>query len=162
MIVFQLDQCVDSKRFARDCTSEGLCQTLRLSSSLRNAEDPELLSSLMAGTHPLVTFDRALPHDHTAYIPDLHPGILVVSNFPAPQTMTIRIAQQTLGRFKTAFPIWHQAGWNNSVVETTSLAVDVWHVEQRQLVHDAYLSFDTLDWQTPLQTVLRQNSTRKS
>ena len=46
MTTFQLDQCLDSKRFAHDCTAEGLCHTLRLPPSLRNAADPELLAAV--------------------------------------------------------------------------------------------------------------------
>ncbi len=96
MTTFQLDQCLDSKRFAHDCAAEGLCGTLRLPPSLRNAADPDLLTALMTGSHPLVTFDRALPKEHTSFISESHPGILIISNYPAPQTMTIRIAQRVL------------------------------------------------------------------
>ena len=78
MRTFQLDQCLDSKRFARECTAQGLCRTARLPPSLRDADDPELLEALMVAQNPLVTFDRALPCDHIASIPAQHPGILVI------------------------------------------------------------------------------------
>ena len=82
MIAFQLDQCLDSKRFARDCAVEGLCQLLRLPPALRDVDDPELLPPLMVGVNPLVTFDRALPHEHTSSIPEHHPGIIVSATSP--------------------------------------------------------------------------------
>jgi hypothetical protein len=162
MTTFQLDQCLDSKRFARDCADQGLCQTFRLPPSLRDAEDPELLRALMAAPSPLVTFDRALPHDHTAFIPSQHPGIIVISNYPALQTMTVRIAQRVLGRCKAAFPQWHLVAWTNSVVEITTIGVDVWHVQDNRLVRDTYLAFDSADWQMRLTSALEQNARRGS
>ena len=158
MTPFQLDQCLDSKRFARDCAAQGLCHTARLPPYLRNADDPELLRALMVAPSPLVTFDRALPHDHTASIPAQHPGIIVISNYPAPQTMTVRIAQRILSRFKAAFPEWHLVAWTNSVVEVTTIGVEVWHVDGHRLVRDTYLGFDSADWQSRLTNVLRRNS----
>jgi hypothetical protein len=138
MTTFQLDQCLDSKRFARDCAAEGRCRTLRLPRSLHDVEDPVLLQTLMAAPNPLVIFDRALPHDYSAFLPDRHPGLLVIRNYPAPQTMTVRIAQQVLQRFKTAFPEWDQVSWSASVAEITTLGVEVWHVEQARLIRDDY------------------------
>jgi hypothetical protein len=158
MTTFQLDQCLDSKRFARDCAAQGLCQTARLSPSLRDADDPELLRALMVSPRPLVTFDRTLPHEHTASIPAQHPGIIVISNYPAPQTMTVRIAQRVLGRFKAAFHEWHIAAWSNSVVEVSTIGVEVWHVDGQRLVRDTYLGFDSADWQSRLTSVLQRNS----
>lgn len=158
MIAFQLDQCLDSKRFARTCAAEGQCQTIRLPPSLRDADDPALLGGLMAQPNPLITFDRALPHDHTASIPDRNPGIIVVSNFPEPQTMTIRIAQRVLRQFKSAFPQWPAISWSNSIVEITTIGVEAWHVEQGRLARDGYFAFDAGDWQDGLRQTLIKNS----
>jgi hypothetical protein len=160
MTTFQLDQCLNSKRFATDCAAEGKCGTTRLPRSLHDVQDPELLQALMATPNPLVTFDRALPRDHTPFVPDRHPGLLVVSNFPAPQTMTIRIAQQVLRSFKAALPDWDQLVWRNSVVEITSIGVESWHVEQGRLVRDGYFSFDSPGWQTQLRDILQLNAQR--
>jgi hypothetical protein len=155
---FQLDQCLDSKRFVRDCAAEGRDQPLRLPSDLRDAEDPQLLRSLMANQNPLVTFDRALPHLHTAFIPGGHPGIIILSNYPQPQTMTIRIAQRLLSRLKSAFSAWDRVSWANSVVEFTTIGAEVWHVDQGRLARDAYLAFDAEDWPGQLSNVLSQNA----
>lgn len=158
MIAFQLDQCLDSKRFVRNCTAEGRCQLFRLPPPLRGAEDPQLLAGVMAVANPLVTFDRSLAHEHTAHIPQNNPGIIVISNYPAPQTLTVSIAQKVLAKFKSAFQDWHQVSWRNSVVEITSLGVEVWHVASGKLVRDAYFAFDTADWQGGLRTALHANA----
>jgi hypothetical protein len=42
MITFQLDQCLNSRRFARDCAAESLCKTLRLPPMLVDVKDPLL------------------------------------------------------------------------------------------------------------------------
>jgi hypothetical protein len=112
----------------------------------------------MVAPSPLVTFDRALPHEHTASIPALHPGIIVISNYPAPQTMTVRIAQRILARFKVALPEWHSVAWTNSVVEVTSIGVELWHIDGPRLVQDTYLAFDSADWQNRLMSALQRNS----
>ena len=114
----------------------------------------------MVAPNPLVTFDRALPHEHTASVPSQHPGIIVLSNYPAPQTMTVRIAQRILGRFKAVFPQWHLVPWTNSVVEVTTISVEVWHADGDRLIRDAYLAFDSADWQAQLTSMLHQSSHR--
>ena len=62
MTAFQLDQCLDSKRFARDCAAQALCHTARLPPSLRNADDPELLRALMVRR---VRWSRSTVPSHT-------------------------------------------------------------------------------------------------
>lgn len=158
MTSFQLDQCLDSKRFVRDCAAEGLCRVLRLPADLRDAKDPDLLQGLMAADNPLLTFDRALPHDHTPSIPRAHPGILIVSNYPEPQTMTVKIAQRILSRFKSSFVKWHEVDWSNSVVEVTTIGVEVWHVAGSQLVRDEHLAYDSPDWTERLLEIVSQNA----
>ena len=160
MIAFQLDQCLDSKRFASACSAAGHCDVFRLPPALRGAEDPNLLSMVMAGPNPLVTFDRALAHDHTRFIPELNPGIIVVSNYPSPQTMTVSVAQKLLHDFKTAFPTWHQVFWNNSIVELTTLGVEVWHIAGGGLMRNEYLAFTTPDWKPRFRAILDENSRR--
>jgi hypothetical protein len=158
MTSFQLDQCLDSKRFVRDCAAEGQCRLLRLPADLRNAEDPELLELLLAAENPLLTFDRALPHDHTGSIPRTHPGILIVSNYPEPQTMTVKIAQRILARFKKTFVKWHEVDWSNSIMEVTTIAVGVWHVDESHLIRDCYLSYDSPNWADQLFAIVSRNA----
>src|SRR5947207_963194 len=158
MTTFQLDQCLDSKRFARDCSAEGVCQVQRLPPGLRGKEDPELLTAVMVAAHPLVTFDRVLARDHTPFIPESKPGIIGISNYPAPQTMTVAIAQKVLRKFKSAFPDWHRASWRNSIVEITLAGIEVGHVAGGKLMRDAYFTFDAPEWQRPLADLLDENS----
>lgn len=162
MTTFQLDQCFDCKRFARDCANEGLCHTLRMPTSLRNAPDPDMLSVVMARAHPLVTFDRELPDEHTPFIPDSHPGILIVTNAPSPQTMTVAVAQRVLSRFKRAVPNWHDLVWANSIVELSAIGAEVWHLSKRQLIHDGYFSLDLPDWSSLFLSVLNRNANPQS
>jgi len=76
--------------------------------------------------------------------------------------LTVRIAQRILSRFKAAFPEWHLAAWTNSVVEVTTIGVEVWHVDGHRLVRDTYLGFDSADWQNRLTSVLKRNSRSRS
>ena len=76
--------------------------------------------------------------------------------------MTVGIALQGLRRFKSTFPDWHQVPWRNSVVETTTIGVEVWHVASGRLVRNAYLAFDSADWQIRLIGTLEKNARRGS
>jgi hypothetical protein len=74
--------------------------------------------------------------------------------------MTVRISQRVLARFKAAFPQWHLVAWTNSLVEITTIGVEVWHAQGNRLVRDTYLAFDSDDWQTRLTSTLEQNARR--
>ena len=76
------------------------------------------------------------------------------------RTLTVSIAQKVLRRFKAGFAEWHRVAWRNSVVEVTSIGVQVWHVESGKLVRNEYLAFDPPGWQERLIAALEENSRR--
>ena len=76
--------------------------------------------------------------------------------------MTVRIAQRILSRFKLAFSKWHAVDWGNSVVEITTVGVEVWHVDQSQLIRDGYLAYDSKDWTVQLLQLLQNNAATRS
>ena len=76
--------------------------------------------------------------------------------------VAVRIAQRVLARFKAAFPQWHLVAWTNSVVEITTIGVEVWPAQGNRLVRDTYLAFDSDDWQTRRMSALEQNARRGS
>src|SRR5947199_5149814 len=109
MTTFQLDQNIDDAKVVDACKAEGHGAANRLPVALRDAEDPQLLAVIMAGNSPLVTLDRKLAWEHSAHIPDEHPGIVVVTNYPKKfPTMTSRIALRLLAALKKRFPTWHE------------------------------------------------------
>jgi len=109
----------------------------------------------------LVTLDRRLPREHTAYIPEANPGIVVVTNYPKKYpTMTSAIATRILGNLKASLPTWSDAPLNNSILEITAEGVEVCHVHDRRLVRDGYFSFTDPDCQGKLQEKLRENADR--
>src|SRR5580765_1126504 len=122
MNVFQFDQCIDDKKIIRKCEDEGLAKVLRLPRHLRNAEDPVVLTTLLARSNPLITLDRGMATDHAGSFPESHPGLVIVSHDPAaPRTMTTGEASRILASFKKRYPDWHQLSLANSVLEITPI-----------------------------------------
>jgi hypothetical protein len=74
--------------------------------------------------------------------------------------VAVRIAQRVLARFKAAFPQRHLVAWTNSVVEITTIGVQVWPAQGNRLVRDTYLAFNSDDWQTRRTSALEQNARR--
>lgn len=164
MITFQFDQCFNDKKVIKACTDEGLAIVHRLPRELLGKPDPELLAVLMKSPNPVVTLDRALPTEHTAHIPPKNPGIVVVNySRDVPRTITTREAAKILRKFKERVPAWHQISVQNSIIEITEKSVEIWHIEETELVTDGYLEINVeTGWTEQLTQTLRQNSARGS
>jgi hypothetical protein len=161
MTTFQLDQNISDARVVAACRADGHGDALALPPELRDVLDPELLAVVLAGSSPLMTLDRHLPPDHSAHIPDLNPGIIVVTNYPDRwRTMTSRLALRVLAKLKACFPDWHQCRLNNSILEITAEGVAVGHVEQGKFASGDYYEFTDETWPAPLRAALERNASR--
>ncbi len=49
---------------------------------------------------------------------------------------------------------------DNSIIEITPSAIELWHVAEGQLAQDAYLALTTTDWHSRLLDLLRENAGR--
>ena len=162
MTTFQLDQCCNDKKLARDCSNEGLVSCWCFPKKLMNATDPEVLIELLKTSNPLLTFDHRMAEDHTEFIPERHPGLVVISNGRGgnPQTMTSTIARKILRKFKGLFQDWHITSVNNSIVVLFPPGVEVLHVEDGRLISDGYVEYDLEEWATQFSIALSTNSQR--
>ena len=71
-------------------------------------------------------------------MPEIHPGVVIIHNgFGNPQTITMKIIQKILAKFKERFPDWYQVDLRNSIVELTPDTVELQHIEAWQLIPDA-------------------------
>lgn len=118
MTTFQLDENSNSKRLWKSCHAEGKCNIRRFPNGLRGLKDPEVLTELFPHGIPLVTFDRALPYQHGSFIPDEHPGIIVIcTDEDSLETMTVALAMRILRTFKSKCEQWDKLTWTNSICE---------------------------------------------
>lgn len=161
MTVFQLDQCLNNRRLAKDCNDEGLAGVWRFPSELAQqpTSDPEMLARFMAADRPLLTTDGRLPWEHTSHIPNPHPGIVVIRS-NAKHTLRIEDARRILAGCKARLPEWHQLSFRNSILELWPDALDVYHVVRKQLHLDQHCSFDEVDWPQAFIASLTTNSNR--
>jgi hypothetical protein len=101
MKTFQLDQCLNDKKLARECTDQGLATAWCFPRRLMDEEAPVVLGDLLGKPNPLVTFDLRMARDHGTYIPEANPGMVVISNGRGnPRTMTTSAARKILAQFK--------------------------------------------------------------
>ncbi|OQY52435.1 MAG: hypothetical protein DRR08_21415 [Candidatus Parabeggiatoa sp. nov. 2] len=116
MTIFQLDECLNSKKLVQGCAKEGLCQVFRFPTDMKGLKDPDMLNLLLPKDNPLITTDLALLDEHFDSIPEYHPSLILIANSESvPQTLTIKKVQAILRQFKMTFSQWHQVPWQNCV-----------------------------------------------
>lgn len=157
MITFQLDECINNPGLAQDCNDLGLCHCERFPGECRSLVDSEMLAALLPSGNPIVTTDYCLLEQHCHWIPDIHPGIIVLSVSPLPLTMA-RI-RQLLYDFKREYPKWNSAPWQNSVVELHRERVSVARVLGGAIKENIELSRTQRKWTVTLGRHLLTNST---
>jgi hypothetical protein len=157
MTAYQLDQCLNSKRFADSCARQGLAEINRFPRRLLHRKDPDVLGVILPSNHALLTIDRRMHFEHAASIPDQHSGILIIAR-SVQRTLGISDVARILTKFKSAFPNWHAVSIRNSIVEITETSVQVWISQSRTIKSISFVTFDQDGWQEVLAGVLRENS----
>lgn len=161
MSTFQLDQCSSARRIVDACKEEGHGDAFLLPRDLHNTLDVDLIPLMMAGDRVFVTKDHLLPSECAALIPDVNPGIVVVTNHPRRhQTMTVSIMLRILAHIKSIVPQWWQAPLRNSILEINNEGVVVFHVESGQLITNGYYEFADQNWPGDFLAALQANASR--
>lgn len=157
----QLDEDIDAPHLVKACEAEGYVRAFRFPKNLRNnaVKDPEVLQALLPKGNLFLTIDDSLLDDHSQFIPDEHPGILIVAqNDETVGTITTHIAQKIIRQFKDDYSEWHKRPWDNSVVRICPSSVEAGHLVSGLFVRDMFALRDEPDWSTRLSQVLRQNA----
>jgi hypothetical protein len=154
MIAYQMDQCANWRSLADACYAQGQSEVHRLPKRLADAEDPDVLSAAMSSGRTLLTVDRTIHYDHLAYIPNEHPGILILASSLPQRTMTEKIGTRILARFKASFPDWDCVSLRNFVVELSDVGLRIWSVRDGSLSAEGYVPFDETDWQDNVRALL--------
>ena len=161
-MTFQLDESSNDERFERACKSAGKADLWRYPKAFKGKPDPEILPHFMAQANTFLTVDHHIAEDHTKYIPDFNPGLVMIHySAENPRTMTSKGMQKIIQQFKGNFATWHQHSFANSVIKLNEKEVRIWHVEGGALIEDAYLPFARSDWQTVMANILSKNAARK-
>jgi hypothetical protein len=140
MITFQLDECLNDRAFAQECTQGGLAIAWRFPNALRGVPDDEVISVLLKSDRPFVTKDRGFVRDHIASMPRNHPGVIIIHQGDTnPHTMTVRLVKRILGGFKERFSDWHKTELRNTIVELTQDNIRLSHITDQRVVVDVEL-----------------------
>jgi len=162
-MIFQLDQCANSKMLIESCTGEEQkVEVRRLPNRLVGSKDPDLLREVLPTGQTLVTTDRTIHTEHWQHFPSTHAGVVIVATNSTVRTLTTRRVMSILAAFKRNFPSWHKVSLGNSVVEITEGGVEVWRAAEGRLDRVRYLDFQTADWRTALAQILERNAQRGS
>lgn len=155
MKTFQLDECLNDPKFARECEeSSGAENTSpivvrRLPNRLKRQEDDVVLRELLLQDGTLLTKDRAMPRRWTQHIPDNHPGIVIIATVQ-PATITIKIVKKILGSFKQRFPRWSELSFQNAILEITEIGIEISHKSGETLARKCYVDFEVPGWDSQL------------
>jgi hypothetical protein len=161
MITYQVDECIDSKKFVDACNAQGLVSVWRYPQSLKSKKDPEVLTAILHSGRTLLTTDRTIHFDNSNSIPDRHAGILIFANTISPQTITVSKIMRSLEKLKSLFPSWHKISIQNSVVELGEDGVRIWRVIAGCTQEINFYGFDQKNWQNDLPaSLLKIASTR--
>jgi len=137
-----------------------LCKVRRYPDNERGTKDPQMLQKYMSLDGIVVTFDRNIVDEHGSHIPDVNPGIIMISNFIRAHTMTAAAAQDILKNFKALYADWHLLSWNNSIINLTDASVEVGYMRSGKLTVELRKVFTERGWQDQLRTALEKNVKR--
>lgn len=161
MSTFQLDQCSSSAEIVNACSKEGHGDALLLPDELHDTKDVDLVPIMMARSTVFLTKDRRLAKQCTSIIPDVNPGIVIVTNYPQKfLQMTDSRVLRILGRVKKSLPCWYEVPLNNSIVEINVEGVGVGHVQGGVYKFDGYFDFKCDQWPDGLIAILQANASR--
>jgi hypothetical protein len=162
MIIYQVDECFDSRKFIDACNQQGLVSVWRCPSDLKTKKDPDVLAEILPSGRTFLTTDRQIHFDHSSSIPDFHSGILIVANTSSPRTITIKEVMRRLSYLKSVFPDWYKVSLRNSIVEIAEKSAIVWRVVSGQVILLKFLDFGQKGWQGILTELLNKNATATS
>ena len=155
MTVYQLDECINSKRFASDCEANAAVRVWRYPNSLRGrgASDAEMLATLLQKGNPILTTDLRLLSEWSDQIPDVHPGIVVVGHTPLQE----RFVRRVLAHVKSGIPGWASIPISNSILTISEVGVEVHRVHAGVTMRIGRVEFNDSTWSHTLLALLRAN-----
>ena len=159
MNIIQLDEECDAKHLAEACADEGKVQAWRFPRNLKGAPDSEVFDVLLPKQNPILTLDQGFARDHSKYIPELHPGILVLGyDDNSVRNMSTHAAQNMLARLKTEIPGWDDLDMSNSIVTVKESTIEISRCESFEITVDEFLRREIPGWQESLLRRLASNS----
>lgn len=150
MTDFQLDQNLNARRMADACNAEGLCTLRRLPKRLINKTDDIVLRDLLGRDATLITADRRIVDENPSDIPPRNPGVVVVRLKVATRTLTARLADEMIRRFKDSFPEWHRTDWSRLFLEITDQDIYIARLASSDTSGGRTLRFDEPDFAAEL------------
>ncbi len=161
MRIVQLDQEINARHMVDACEREGKVKAYRLPASLKDEGDDVVLATLLPKGNPILSGDWDFAHDWPAFIPDLHPGIVIVGQDDDDPYFDTHVGQKIVADFKREFPTWNTASWENSIVQIQPTHITVWHCDSHSLVQDGdMLDRTSAGWQDQLGALLAANAAR--
>ena len=162
MKTFQLDENISDKELAKSCNEQGLARAKLQRQKDKGRKDTDWVPVVLARGDTLVTADRSVIEDCKGYVPEKHPGIVILENDESIlHTFRSRDAKKILAIIKSVMPNWHN-DWCNSVVRLSQQRVIVGHIEEGQFVSDGYLSLLDPDWRDQFERIIQFNNSRSA
>jgi hypothetical protein len=107
----------------------------------------------------LLTLDGTFHDDNEAQLPELHHGLVIVSN-AGPKGLTSKDAMATLEKFKAGYPQWHQMGPANVILQITQAWVEASTIVSAKVRMIERIEFNQAGWQQRLDAILTAQRSR--
>jgi len=168
MTKIQLDECIDCKRLAKACVKQNLVAIVRFPPELKTKvarenrlnRDELVLPRFLREGSTVLTTDYPIDSDNATFIPEKHPGIIIISNAHPTPSVKFSDIEKTIDQFKVNVPNWHLLSWDNSITEISLEWVDVRYVERGHVKELQRLFFTDQSWPAKLATTLTSNAQR--
>lgn len=162
----QLDKNAGSNKLRNQCNQQNFveCHLLPMQPfDLRNkGTDREVAEFAIQHNKLTVTFDRLFTTETADILAKSNPGVLLIhmDDVVPPRTVTRKYAMEILAAFKLAFPVWHTAPWQNTILEMSPKSVVILCSTTNPPIEVERLRLTDGDFATRLLSALHANANR--
>lgn len=143
MNVFQLDENISSKRFARHCEERHNCQINVFPPERRGQKDSMWIPDLLEFGRPtILTLDRTIVVEHARRIPERNSGIVIVRKIDPIPPLTLDRASEIVALFKQRFPEWSRISYSNLCLEICEISVGAGLLRSDGIFHEKNFTLD--------------------
>ena len=158
MKIYQLDECINSKKLERKCNTEQKVCLYRYPKNNRGDSDPEMLIKLLPKGNTIITSDINIIYDHIDSIPQNHPGIIIIGySTSKPSANSLKKILIILEKIKKIYKNWNKIEINNSIIIISDINIKIFHKENKKLINDLDEKLNHLNIKNKIDKVIIKN-----
>jgi len=164
MKIYQLDECINSKKLETACRDEGKCMPHRFPKAHKGkgVKDPQVLAMFFSQGKVIVTNDKAMLREHVENIPELHPGLILIKfSDECKYEIDDQESAKILRHVKSKIPNWSSLACENSIAVATEKGLEILHKKDNKLLRNEGADYSDANFADKIEAALKENSKRK-